>query len=243
VKAPPTQGHAYAPRESRTNPNGRAPLDHSPSSIHGRPVVKDGENLSRKGGAVEHAQATWSPLIADRWLVAFHAGDRAAVAQCYRDHAKTVASAVGRMLSAADSETVTHEVFYRLLSDAGLRANFRGGNFSTWITRVATNGAIDYLRRCRREQSGLLGAFEPDVDARAAARRVDEELDAKVLVERFCRDHLPSEWAGVFDARFIRQVTQRDAAKELGIRRTTLAYRELRIRRLLTRFLLRAEHP
>ena len=192
---------------------------------------------------MEDAQPTWSPLTADRWLVAFHAGDRAAVAQCYRDHAKTVASAVGRILSAADSETMTHEVFFRLLSDAGLRANFQGGNFSAWITRVATHSAIDYMRRCRREQSGLSGACEADVDARAAARRVDDELDAKVLVERFCRDHLPPEWAGVFDARFLRQVTQRDAARELGIRRTTLAYRELRIRRLLTRFLLRAEHP
>jgi RNA polymerase sigma-70 factor (ECF subfamily) len=192
---------------------------------------------------VEDARHTWNPLMADRWLVAFHAGDRAAMAQCYRDHAKTVANAVGRMLSAADSETVTHEVFYRLLSDARLRANFQGGNFSAWITRVATHSAIDYLRRYRREQSEFSGAGETDVDARAPARRVDDEVHAKVLVERFCRDCLPPEWAGVFDARFLRQVTQRDAARELGIRRTTLVYQELRIRRLLTRFLLRTEHP
>jgi RNA polymerase sigma-70 factor, ECF subfamily len=181
--------------------------------------------------------------MADRWLVAFHAGDRAVVAQCYREHHKQVAAAVGRLLSTADSETVTHEVFYRLLSDAQLRANFQGGNFSAWITRVATHGAIDYLRRYRREQSEISGASETELDARAAARRVDDELHAKVLVERFCRDCLPPEWAGVFDARFRRQLTQRQAAKELGIRRTTLAYRELRIRRLLTQFLIRAEHP
>ncbi len=181
--------------------------------------------------------------MADRWLAAFHAGDRVAVGQCYQDHHRTVAAAVGRMLSAADSETVTHEVFYRLLSDAELRANFQGGNFAAWITRVATHSAIDYLRRWRREQSELSGARETEADVRAAARRVDDELDAKVLVERFRRDCLPQEWAGVFDARFLRQVTQREAARELGLRRTTLAYRELRIRRLLTQFLLRTEHP
>ncbi len=181
--------------------------------------------------------------MGERWLLAFHAGDRAAVGQCYRDHYRTVATAVGRMLSTADSETVTHEVFYRLISDAELRANFQGGNFPAWITRVATHSAIDHLRRYRREQTAFSEACETEVDARAAARRVDDALDAKVLVERFRRDFLPPEWAGVFDARFLRQVTQREAAKELGVHRTTLVYRELRIRRLLTQFLLRAEHP
>jgi RNA polymerase sigma-70 factor (ECF subfamily) len=189
---------------------------------------------------VADAQLTWSPLTEDRWLAAFHAGDRAAVGQCYRDHFRTVASAVGRVLPAADSETVTHEVFYRLLSDATLRENFQGGNFAGWIARVATHGAIDYLRRSRREQS-VFGVSE--VDTLGTAQRVDDELDAKVLVDRFRRECLPPEWDGVFEARFLRQASQREAARELGIHRTTLAYRELRIRRLLTRFLLWAEHP
>jgi RNA polymerase sigma-70 factor (ECF subfamily) len=178
-------------------------------------------------------------MMTDRWRAAFHAGDRAAVAHCYREHYRTVAAAVGRMLSVADAETVTHEVFYRLLADAQLRANFQGGSFAAWITRVATHCAIDYLRRCRREQSGHAAASEPDVDALAAARRVDDELDAKALVEQFRRELLPPQWAGVFDARFLRQLPQREAAKELGLHRTTLAYREIRIRRLLTQFLLR----
>lgn len=239
----PTQVHVGASRAHLTNSHGTPPPDHFPSSIQGRPIVGEGETLSRKGDAVEDARLTWSPLMADRWLVAFHAGDRAAIAQCYRDYAKTVARTVGRRLSAADSETVTHEVFYRLLSDAALRANFQGGNFSAWITRVAVHSAIDHMRRYRREQSELSGACETEADARAAARRVDDELHAKVLVERFCRECLPPEWVAVFDARFIRQLTQRDAASELGIRRTTLVYQELRIRRLLTRFLLRTGHP
>jgi RNA polymerase sigma-70 factor (ECF subfamily) len=181
--------------------------------------------------------------MVDRWLAAFHSGDRAAVEQCYRGHYRTVAAAVGRMLPMADSETVTHEVFYRLLTDPRLRANFRGGNFAAWITRVATHSAIDFQRRCRFEQSGRAVVSEPAVDALAAAARVDDELDAKALVERFRRECLPPQWAGVFDARFLRQLPQRDAARELGIQRTTLVYRELRIRRLLTQFLLRAKTP
>jgi DNA-directed RNA polymerase specialized sigma24 family protein len=87
-----------------------------------------------------------------------------------------VAALVGRMLPAADAETVTHEVFYRLLSDAKLRENFRGGNFAAWLARVATNSAVDHLRRCR--QADALARPDVDVDAGAAARRVDDELEA-----------------------------------------------------------------
>jgi RNA polymerase sigma-70 factor (ECF subfamily) len=154
-----------------------------------------------------------------------------------------VAAVAGRMLPAVDAETVTHEVFYRLLSDSTLRANFQGGNFAAWLMRVATNAALDHLRRRRREVGGLSEEHEADADTQAVARRVDEELEAKMLVERFRRECLPPEWAGVFEARFLRQVSQRKAAEELGMHRTTLVYQELRIRRLLAKFLVRTEHP
>ena len=67
---------------------------------------------------------------------------------------------------------------------------------------------------------------EPDVAA--AARR---ELAA-------FRATLPTDWIGVFDACFVRQLSQRDAARALAIPRTTIAYRALRIRRALRRFIL-----
>ena len=62
-----------------------------------------------------------------------------------------------------------------------------------------------------------------------------------MLVDRFREQVLPAKWAGVFQARFIEQRDQRDAAASLGIARTTLAYQELRIRSLLKKFLLRGE--
>jgi RNA polymerase sigma-70 factor (ECF subfamily) len=62
-----------------------------------------------------------------------------------------------------------------------------------------------------------------------------------VLIERFRRERLPPDWVGVFERRFLEQLTQHEAARALGIRRTTLAYRELRIRRALRAFLLEEE--
>jgi RNA polymerase sigma-70 factor (ECF subfamily) len=180
------------------------------------------------------------------WLEDFHAGRKTTLEECYRTHFARVRAAIGRLASGADAETIAHEVFYRLLSDVGVRASFQGGNLAAWLTRVATHAAIDHVRRQRREvpSSGeAILSDEPDArDLRhAEAARVDEKLEAKLLIDRFRREQLPEEWAPVFEARFLRQLPQRDAARELGMHRTTLAYREQRIRALLKRFLLDLE--
>jgi len=70
----------------------------------------------------------------EEWLAAFHAGERPVLEACYRDHLATVAQAVGRVLEGADQETVIHDVFLRLLTDARMRAGFRDGAFPAWLT-------------------------------------------------------------------------------------------------------------
>ncbi len=173
------------------------------------------------------------------WLADFHAGDRATLEQCYRDHHRAVIRAVARFLASADAETVTHEVFFRLLHNARLRENFQGGTFEAWLTQVATNLARDHLRRYRREQGEPTDADTHDPAAKASG--MAEEVEARMLIDRFRRELLPAEWERVFDARFLRQLSQRDAAKELGMHRTTLVYQEQRIRASLREFLLRGE--
>jgi len=181
-----------------------------------------------------------SAVDPDRWLAAFHEGDRSTLEQCYREHYAVVAGVLGRLLPEADAETVTHEVFYRLLTDAHFRESFRGGRFAAWLTQVARNAGLDCLRRQRREQPDS-GPFHEELEAQATARRTDDEVDAKLLIERFRRERLPPEYDRLFDARFLRQLPQRKAALELGMRRTTLVYQERRIRELLERFLLGPE--
>ncbi len=182
------------------------------------------------------------PLPADRagptsedWLSAFHAGDRRVLEQCYREHFVLVDARVGRVLrSGADRETVVHEIFYRLLSSAEVRQGFRGGSFAAWLSTVASHAAIDHARRRGRERP----LSDHDADAGAAAGNgrddAEDEIIAGLMLQRF-RAALPAEWLPVFEARFVHQLTQRQAAAKLGLHRTTLAYRELRIRRLLRR--------
>jgi RNA polymerase sigma-70 factor (ECF subfamily) len=169
-----------------------------------------------------------------RWLEAFHQGDSEVLEWCYRQHFALVDRAVGRLLEAADRETVIHELFFRLIGRPELRRAFQGGSFPAWLSTVARNQAIDYRRRLGREAAAI-------TDASAEGREpsgFEEDSNARLLVEQFRREWLPPAWRGVFEVRFIRQLSQREAAAELGMRRTTLAYRELRIRRALRRFLL-----
>ena len=157
---------------------------------------------------------------------------------CYREHFARVHAAVGSVLQGADRETVVHDVFYRLLSSSQLRSSFRGGALGTWLSTVARNQAIDYWRQQCRE-SRVRNGQAPNPTASDA----DTSLELRLFVQRFREEVLPGKWVGVFDARFLGQLDQREAARRLGISRTTLAYRELQIRRLLRRFVHEGKKP
>jgi RNA polymerase sigma-70 factor, ECF subfamily len=169
------------------------------------------------------------------WLYRFHCGDRTIIEEIYRKNFTNVSRAVAVLASAADRETAIHEIFLRLLSQESLRRSFRGGDLGNWLSVVAHNHAVDRVRRRGREipESSPAAMQNPCVESSAAA------IEARIMVERFRREVLPDKWRGVFEARFIQQLSQEEAAAALGIARTTLAYQEARVRGLLRNFLLR----
>jgi RNA polymerase sigma-70 factor (ECF subfamily) len=193
-----------------------------------------------------------SPLMASRitgsaggpvgcdeaWLREFHAGEHGCLERCYRDHLQTVDGAVAGVLTGADRETLVHEVFFRLLTETSLRQSFRGGSFASWLRVVARHQAIDYARRRRLEVSFT---SDPGPSALVSMPQFEQQIDVRLTLERFRERILPPRWRAVFDARIVAQQDQPTAARKLGMRRTTLAYQEYRIRRLLRRFVLRGE--
>jgi RNA polymerase sigma-70 factor, ECF subfamily len=170
---------------------------------------------------------------------AFHAGAPACMERCYLEHFDTVDRAVGAVLHGPDREDVVHEVFFRLLSDEGLRRGFRGGSLGAWLRVVARNQAIDYTRR-RRPEVALPDDSRGGEELRSDAR-LEERTDVRLTLQRFGTEVLPAKWRRVFVARFVDGDDQKTAARALGMRRTTLAYQEYRIRTLLRRFMLRGE--
>lgn len=165
----------------------------------------------------------------DRFLAGFHAGERWAIEEAYREHVKRVIAAARRLVGPIDAETIAHDVFYRLLSKAEMRRSFQGGNLAAWLTQVAVRAAVDDLRKRRRET---------DATTVEQSTIIDDEIEAKLLVSRFRKDVLAPEDEALFDARFINRLPQREAAELLGIPRSTLVYQEQRIREQLERFVV-----
>jgi RNA polymerase sigma-70 factor (ECF subfamily) len=173
------------------------------------------------------------------WLDRFHAGERAVLGECYRDHFRVVESAVGQVLRGADKETVIHDVFLQLLAREELRRGFTGGSFAAWLATIARHQAIDFWRRYRRERSldELASGSNPGEPVQPV-EPFERAVEARLFIDRFRREALPAKWARVFEARFVLGLDQRSAASQIGVSRTTLAYQEIQIRRLLRRFLL-----
>jgi len=169
------------------------------------------------------------------WLDRFHAGDRGILEGCYREHFRAVDLAVGQVLRGADRETMVHEVFLQLIERAEIRQGFQGGNFRGWLTTVSHHLAVDHWRRRRRERSWEDAPVEEA--SLEATRSVERGAEARLFAERYLRQRLPEAWLPVFELRFLGGLDQRTAARQLGISRTTFAYRELRVRRLLRRYL------
>jgi RNA polymerase sigma-70 factor, ECF subfamily len=170
-------------------------------------------------------------------LARFHAGERDFFGQLYRDTYQAVDMAVGRVLHGADRDTVVHDLYLRLLSRPELRQKFTGGSLHAWLATLAHNLAVDFWRHRRRETSLQDREVPPLIDP--MSRRVEERAELNLFVERFRRDGLPEELWPLFQARFLERLDQREAARRLGMHRTTLAYRELRVRRCLRAFLRR----
>jgi RNA polymerase sigma-70 factor (ECF subfamily) len=177
------------------------------------------------------------------WIDAFRRGDREILAQCYCAYYRVLEAAIGGVLGVADRETVIHEVFLRLLTERDVRESFTGltgRSLGAWLSTMARNRALDVRRRARREVrlSMPVEVPHPNLDARAG-----ENTMMRLLLERFQREHVPPAWALVFETRFLGDMSQREAARQLGMRRTTLAYQELQLRRRLRQFMLEADGP
>jgi RNA polymerase sigma-70 factor, ECF subfamily len=173
---------------------------------------------------------------AEAWVAEFHRGGRDTFAALYRDHFKTVETAVGKILTGADKETVIHDVFCQLMTSSEVRQGFHGGSFGAWLMTLSRNRAIDFHRRRRLEQP--MGS-DPEHFGRATdTESFEPRIEARLLLERFRDRVLPAKWLRVFEVRFVEQLEQPEAARRLGMSRTTLAYQEYRIRHLLQRFVL-----
>jgi RNA polymerase sigma-70 factor (ECF subfamily) len=145
---------------------------------------------------------------------------------------------------AQDSLQETFLQVYRKLK------SFRSeSRFSTWLFRVATNAALMQRRSRARRPAESLESYLPRFDAGgrhaatpeelAAAGRVDDVLDRKLLAEkaRAGIERLPDLYREAFVLRDLEELETAEVAEVLGIEPTTVRQRVHRARLMLRGYL------
>jgi RNA polymerase sigma-70 factor (ECF subfamily) len=123
----------------------------------------------------------------------------------------------------AAAEDLTVEVFWRIYR---ARARFDASrSFGAWARRIASNAALDHLRKVRRETAAW--PSPPSATAHSAGGR-----DLNVRIERaFVR--LPPKLRVVAELAFVDGMPQEEIAEALGISRTAVKFRAIRAKKFL----------
>ncbi len=136
-------------------------------------------------------------------------------------------------LPESDVEVLIQETFLRAFAESTRLAYDGLRPFGAYLATIARNLMIDRGRRLLREGRTIV-ALDPyvertaEADAPDPAWQVEEEQLKKILDE--VKRALTPEDRVVFECRFERQLSIRDAAKELGLTPIVLRRRDTRLR-------------
>ena len=145
--------------------------------------------------------------------------------ELYQRHSEQIYRLVFRLVGPEHADDVTQQVFVRVLQTIG---QFRGRSaLSTWLYRLATNEALQFLRKNNRHSTPTIAVDPVDHRASDGSRMEDREL-----LEQALSDLDPSLRA-IFLLRELEQLSYHDIAHALDIAEGTVASRLNRARRLL----------
>ena len=162
---------------------------------------------------------------------AFVQGDAAAFEALFKAHQRKVYGWIARLVrDHAAAEDLTIETFWRIYRS---RARFDPArSFGAWARRVATNAAIDHLKRAPRERHD-----DREIPDRAAAGRI-EAGDARRSLARAFRA-LPPALRVTATLALVDERPYQDIADALGVSLGAVKSRVFRATRLLRRELTR----
>ena len=194
---------------------------------------------------ISNARASAEPEV--RLVERARSGDEAAIRSLIQQNNRRLYRLAGAVLgNALDAEDVMQEAYFRAFSHLdGFRSE---SGFTTWLTRIALNEALQRLRRRRLglrltdgfslEVMGQIIGFpgrpaSDDPESAAARRQLREVIEAAV-------ERLPRDLRVVFVLREIEEMSTTETAEQLGLPEATVKTRLHRARRRL-RDLLDAE--
>jgi len=166
-------------------------------------------------------------------LERFAAGDLEAFESLFRQHQGEVYRWIMRIVrNPATAEDLTVETFWRMYR-AHARFDPAKGNCGAWLRRIATNAAIDHLRRARREIS------LPDDFAAEARQPPGEQFELRREILRAMNRLSPRVRAVILLA-LVEEEPYERIAQALGISENAVKVRVFRGVRILRKTLVQA---
>jgi RNA polymerase sigma factor (sigma-70 family) len=186
-------------------------FDRSDSAIHKKDQMEIDRNFSDK--ALEDFR------LIDR---AVEGKDEQAFADLMDRYRKPVYHMILKMVrNVDDAEDLTIEAFAKAFRS--LSRFKKDYTFSTWLFRIATNNAIDFIRKKKLETMSLDTSFTDDVGENVTIDVEDNDLNPmeetikgqKIKLIRIFVDKLPPKYQRLVKLRYFDELSYEEIAKEL----------------------------
>jgi len=165
------------------------------------------------------------PAVLDDVVEACLAGDRDAMQQIYDQCSDRVYALMVRIVGRQDADDLTQQVFLQLFRKI---EQFSGGSkLETWLYRLATNEALQHLRRTKRRSAGPL-VTEPSVND---SNRLMESEKLQMLEISLAR--IDPELRVILSLKEEQNLSYREIAQALDIPEGTVGSRLNRARKEL----------
>lgn len=169
----------------------------------------------------------------DQLVSACLAGDRDAMQQIYEHCSDRVYALMVRIVGRQDADDLTQQVFLQLFRKL---SQFGGGSkLETWLYRLATNEALQHLRRKKRQAAGPL-VVEPS--AEDPDRLIESE---SIHMLEVALSRLDPELRAILALKEEQSLSYREIADSLGIPEGTVGSRLNRARKELRHELTKLE--
>ncbi len=163
-------------------------------------------------------------------LEAIAAGERAALRRLYDRYAGYAMAVALRYLPQSDeARDVLQDSFVRILTTVG-QFSYRGeGSLKSWVGRIVSNRAVDYLREHQRFRTVSDVPDEPDDTEEPDIGR----LPPDVLMAMIGR--LPANYRTVINLYVFEQWPHREIARLLGVKESTSSSLFFRAKKMLAK--------
>ncbi len=154
--------------------------------------------------------------------IAIHGKDEVAYAELMGRYKKPVYHMILKMVrNVDDAEDLTIEAFAKAFKN--LSRFKKDYTFSTWLFRIATNNAIDFIRKKKLNTFSLNSSFIDDngetvnIDVQDKNLMPDQEAikDQKIALVRMFVDKLPSKYQRLVKLRYFDELSYEEIAKKL----------------------------